>query len=381
MICVKCGQTAPDGLYCALCGAPQQRTRNTRRRGNGQGTVYKLPGGKYIATVTVGWYVDDDGALHRRTRSTVKALKKDAVAALATLKAAPVKRKHRLTFAELYQKWLPTHRAGKSTMDCYRAAYKHFAAVHYDAIEDIDVDDLQECLDNCPNGRRTRENMRALVGLMYKHGIPRRLVPGGLNLADYLTVTGDASAHRASFTEAEIAQIREAVGVVPYADYIYALIYLGYRPSEFLGLDCADYDELRRCFVAGAKTEAGINRTVTVSPKIQPIIDRQIAGRHTGPVFPAPGGGHLDLRNFCTRCFYPALDAIGIDNPMVEVAGGQLRHKYSPHSCRHTFATLLKRVEGADKDKMELIGHASPEMVRYYQDVALDDIRRLTDAI
>ena len=56
---------------------------------------------------------------------------------------------------------------------------------------------------------------------------------------------------------------------------------------------------------------------------------------------------------------FPALEAIGIDNPIVEIGGGKKRHKYTPHSCRHTFATLLKRVAGADKDKQELIGHAS----------------------
>ena len=61
--------------------------------------------------------------------------------------------------------------------------------------------------------------------------------------------------------------------------------------------------------------------------------------------------------------------------------GWKLRHKYTPHTCRHTFATLMKRVEGADKDKQELIGHASAEMLRYYQDAPLDDLRKITDAI
>ena len=41
----------------------------------------------------------------------------------------------------------------------------------------------------------------------------------------------------------------------------------------------------------------------------------------------------------------------------------------------------LKRVAGADKDKLELIGHASAEMLRYYQDVSLDDLRKITDAL
>ena len=53
----------------------------------------------------------------------------------------------------------------------------------------------------------------------------------------------------------------------------------------------------------------------------------------------------------------------------------------TPHSCRHTFATLMKRVRGADKDKLELIGHTSTDMLRHYQDVDFSDLCRITDAI
>lgn len=66
---------------------------------------------------------------------------------------------------------------------------------------------------------------------------------------------------------------------------------------------------------------------------------------------------------------------------LLEESNGVVRHRYTPHSCRHTFATLLKRVPGADKDKLSLIGHASDEQLRYYQDVNLDDLRQITDKI
>lgn len=41
----------------------------------------------------------------------------------------------------------------------------------------------------------------------------------------------------------------------------------------------------------------------------------------------------------------------------------------------------MKRVGGNDKDKLELIGYANEEQLRYYQDVALEDLRKITDAI
>lgn len=78
--------------------------------------------------------------------------------------------------------------------------------------------------------------------------------------------------------------------------------------------------------------------------------------------------------------FYKVLDSCGIENPITE-KNGIKRRKYTPHSCRHTFATLMKNVEGTDKDKLALISHTSTEMLRHYQDVDLDGLRRITDAI
>lgn len=52
-------------------------------------------------------------------------------------------------------------------------------------MSDVDIDDLQDCIDECPRGKRTKENMRAACGLMYKYGIPRRLIPENMNLAQF----------------------------------------------------------------------------------------------------------------------------------------------------------------------------------------------------
>lgn len=57
------------------------------------------------------------------------------------------------------------------------------------------------------------------------------------------------------------------------------------------------------------------------------------------------------------------------------------RRKYTPHSCRHTFASMMKNVQGADKDKLALIGHTSTEMLRHYQDVDVEGLRRIIEAM
>lgn len=384
MICRKCKQDVPDGPYCIQCGARQAAAaRNTKSRGNGQGCVYRLPNGKYIAR-RVQYYLDEDGKRHKRTFSKTFDRKKDAVAALPLLDpsrraAAKTEKKAKTTWKELYDLWLPTHRAGPDTLGNYKAAMKYFAPLYFERCSDIDVDDLQDCIDDCPRGKPTRRNMRTTAGLIYKYGIPRGYFPEKLNLADYLTVTGDEGAGGVGLPTEYLERIREAAGSVPGADYVLAQCYLGFRPSEFLALDVSDYDRAHRCFVGGAKTSAGKNRTVTVSPKIQAIIDRQTAGRTSGQVFCGDDGKALDLKAY-RQMFYSVLEALSLPNPTFDVNGHQ-KHTYTPHSCRHTFATLMKRVPGADKDKLELIGHSSDEQLRYYQDVDLDDLRQITDKI
>lgn len=372
MICVKCGGEAADTPFCPFCGARQQKAEHRpKQRANGTGTVYRLPNGKYIATVTVGYIVDPDGTMHRKTRSKCFARRRDALLSISNLKSEP--RREIPTLRQLYDRWLPTHKAGSKTMDCYKAAFKHFSDVEFMRLDALGIDDYQECIDSSGCGRRTQENMRTCLGLMYKYGIPRHLIPDDLNLAQYLSVSGEQAAHRDSFTDVQIEQIRRTGAEI--TDTVLCMIYLGFRPSEFLALTAEDYDAEHRCFVGGAKTEAGKGRTVTVSPKILPIIERRI--RSGGYI----AGRQYRLQDFTETVFYPALELAGIDNPIVTVAGDTPRHKYTPHSCRHTFATLMKRAAGSDKDKLALIGHTSGEQLRDYQDVHFDDLQRITDAI
>ena len=197
-----------------------------------------------MALVTLGYFTDESGKRHRRTRSKVFEKRKDAAAAIPRLLESPKREtKAGMTFKQLYDAWLPTHRAGKDTMNCYRAAVKYFSPVWPLRIAEIDVDDLQECVDDCPHGKRTKENMKALCGLMYKYGIPRHVIPENLNLAPFLIVSGDGAAHREAFTETQIEKIRLSVGKVDHAEDIYCMIYTGFRPSEFLELTAESYDK------------------------------------------------------------------------------------------------------------------------------------------
>ena len=375
MKCRKCrGEISQGSKFCSLCGAKQQIGHSPKSRGNGQGSVYQLANKKWVAVRTVGYEVGEDGRVRRLTRSKSGfRTKKEALDYLPQIDG--VRRPKPLTFRQIYDAWLPTHRAGKSTIDCYKAAMNYFRPVWLWRLEDITVDDLQECIDECPKGKRTRENMKALCGLLYKYAIPRKLTD--LNMGQYLRVSGPSAEAKDALPDQAVKAIWQAAPFVPGADYVLCQCYLGFRPSELLELDVSAYDAANRAFVGGAKTDAGRDRMVTVSPKIQPIIDRLTAGKEKGPVFCGPEGGALTIGTY-RALFYRVLEQCGVSNPMLEINGVK-RHQYTPHSCRRTFATLMKRVSAPDKDKLKLMGHTDTAMLRRYQDVSLEDLRRITD--
>lgn len=380
MNCRKCRAPIPDGSrFCNMCGAKQDMAHKPKSRGNGTGSVYKLPNGSWIAVKILSWTVDADGKKHKNTVSKSGfRTKKEALEYLPKLSSEEkAERKKSITFKQLFDKWIPTHKKSKSTLDCYRAAMNHFRPVWNESMNEITVDDLQECMDECPAGKRTMENMKALCGLLYKYGIPRNYA--SLNMGQYLIVNGEAGAGKEGLPLQALSKLSQSVGKVPYANYIVAQCYLGFRPSELLALEIKDYNRTDKTLTGGSKTEAGRNRVVTISPKIQPIIDQLTKNRISGYIFCGKTGGHFDLNDYREK-FYEALEACGIDNP-TETANGVPRKKYTPHSCRHTFSTLMKKVPGADKDKLSLIGHTSTEMLRHYQDVDLEGLRKITDAI
>ena len=380
MNCRKCRASIPDeSKFCNACGAKQDVLHKPKARGNGTGSVYKLPNGTWIAVRILGWNIDDAGMKHKNTVSKSGfRTKKEALEYLPRLtREEKQERKNTITFKQLYDIWEPTHKCGKSTMDCYRAAMNHFKSLWCERMSEITVDDLQECMDECPAGKRTMQNMKAVCGLLYKYAIPRHYAT--INMGQYLVVNGEAGLGKEGLPISALDKLAKAVGVVPYADYIVAECYLGFRPSELLALDVSDYNRANKTLTGGSKTEAGKNRVVTISPKIQNIIDQLTQNKITGPIFCSEDGSRLNIKGYREK-FYEALDTCGIDNPTTEV-NGISRKRYTPHSCRHTFSTLMKNVPGADKDKLSLIGHTSTEMLRHYQDVDLEGLRKITDAI
>lgn len=108
--------------------------------------------------------------------------------------------------------------------------------------------------------------------------------------------------------------------------------------------------------VGPPKTEAG-DRTVHVPPMLTADLRKHLA-KHAawgtdGLLFPAPNGGHLNSSTFA-RAFQKAAEAAG-------------RPDVTPHTLRHTGASLATSAGATTADVMARLGHTTPGMAMVYQ--------------
>ena len=386
MVCRKCNKTIPDdAVYCPYCRTKQiiATQKHPRSRANGVGTAYKR-GRTWTAKVTVGKKaVIVDGVPKviyiRATKGGFKK-KTDALQYCPTLlreakEKSTRKEKSKLTVQQIYDAWLPTHetKVGKSTMDCYRAAWKYFSPLKEENFCDIDLDDLQECVDDCGKGRRTKENMKALAGLLFKYALPRHRTD--MNYAEFIHTGTDEKGTRPAFSKEQVELIRQQIGKIPHAEDVYVLIYTGFRPTELFNLTKDSYKD--GVLYGGIKTQAGKDRAVPVSKKIESIVVAHMENK-SDYLFPRDDGERMSSRYFRDNYFYPILAAAGIQ----ALPTSDKPAYYVPYSTRHTFSNMLKDIPGSDTDKAGLMGHEDYRTTKkQYQSAELDALKKIVDAL
>lgn len=364
MICKKCSTELPDvAVYCFMCGTKQITERRTKQRGNGQGSVFKFGNG-WKAKKTIGWYNDGAGKAHRKV--TTKQGFKTKKEALEWLSQEFTEKKKEYTLREIFDMYIAASEASDRVKSQYRYMFNKVGNALYLPINTVTYEMLQEAVNKSGYAKNSQVMMRSVISQVYDFAIPRGYAEK--NIAKYIKVTGDVYEKREGIPVENIKDIESLASQNDeYAKIVLINIFTGFRIMELLK---ARYDASRNVLTGGLKTEAGKNRVVPISPRIQPYIDELYAMHPDGMIF-----SHLSKQKY-TEAFGEVMSAAGIDNP---IEGG--RHRYTPHSCRHTFATLLKYVDGPDADKIKLIGHANVDMMHYYTDTQIEDLRKIINSL
>lgn len=389
MICRKCKKAAPDGaVFCPNCGKrlspPERRPKHSH---NGSGCAFKR-GSTWTAQIIVGYRSLPEDLLdpsNAKQRVPIKKTKSGFPTKAAALAYIPTllgtKDEPTTTLQDVYKAWEPWYkpRVDSATFGCYRAAFAYFKALHGTPIRQISAGDLQKCMDDCPKGHRTHQNMKVTAGLLWAYAYDQNIVDR--DVTENLFIGRGASVQREPLTDLEVEKIRQQIGKDKYAAYVYALCYLGYRPGEMLEIRKDQvFEKDGALFIKeGKKTNAGRDRIVPVHEKIKDIIQEQLRTEGTEYLFPMimmnrkgkfKGYKAMTDNYFNKFAFRPLADRLGIPKNKV------------PYSARHTFSDKLKSAAGTDKTKAALIGHSDYIFTqKKYQSTDLDELRKTMESI
>lgn len=263
MICRKCRQTVPDAPFCCLCGFKQEKdtntTRSLKRRGNGQGTVFRR-GNTWTAQKTVYFYlVEDKNGKQKKVRKYITkggfSTKKDAVNYLPMLGFTENR-----TVPKLIDLWkqyeenaLP--KLGKSKQTSYKIAKKRLESLMGYPIDQLTTKLMQNVVNNESTSYYTARDMKTVLSHLFQIAIADRFVPA--NLSDYIVLPTLEEKEAEPFTEAEVDAIWKAYADGEwFAGYLLLMIYSGMMPGELFACrkDMIDFDK-REIWGCGKKTK------------------------------------------------------------------------------------------------------------------------------
>ena len=355
--CRKCGREIPeDAVYCPYCRVRQDASaRRAKSRGNGTGTIYKLPNGKYKVEVVLGYYMDN-GKKKKRRRTKVYEKKKDALADIPTLKNAQEQKKSPTLYDlyELYTRTKKFDRLSKSQRDKMGFAWNRLKPIQLVKISELTIETMQQTIDDSAKTYYPARDMKVLLSHLYTIAIQRG--DESQNRAEYVELPDAPTAKRQVFTETDLAKLWDdyngqcpsgTVEAHEFTGYILMMIYTGMRVGELYRLEMSSFHIDKHYIIGGEKTEAGRDREIPIGESILPVIKHF----YDAGVFP--------LKNIWK--FYDDF------NDTLK----RLRIRALPaQTCRHTYFTMMAHNKVHPALIAAMGGHAQYE-------TAIDNYNRL----
>ena len=358
MLCIKCSKDIPDdALYCCYCGKPQQKSPSAKkRRGNGQGTVYKTPSGSWAAEVTLGYYIDDSGKRKRKiARKKGFATKKAAIEHINALFCGSEKSKV-ITLSQLWELFQSDLNAlSTSKRSAYRIAWNKIKNdVCYRTIDSFSVPELQELIDTTAPSYYTRRDIKVLLSHLYKIAIRDDYIDK--NKTEYVKLPKLVTSERETFTRGEIDALWLDFRAEPtqITAGMLVMLYTGIRPGELLSIIVDNIHLSEQYMTGGIKTEKGKNRKIILPDKIIPIIRYLIDNEQNGKLY---------ARN--SDSFY--------EDWREKRQALQLREALTPYCCRHTYITNLTALKVSPAMLQELAGHEDYDTTLDYTHLSVAD--------
>lgn len=332
------------------------------RMPNGYGSVYKLSGKRrrpFVARITTS--ITDEGVQKFETLGYFEK-RPDALEALAKYYKAPIS-KPNMTLAQTYDEWsdIKFKDIIKSSENVIRAAWNYLNVLSTIKMRELRTAMLQKVINDCPRARDTKEDIKSLASQLFKYAMQNDIV--NKNYADFITLPKAEVEEKEPFSTIELVKIEKAAADgIPFADCILILCYMGWRIGEFLTLTRFSYNEQEQVLTGGSKTEAGKSRAIPIHPKIQKYV-KQWINKNGDTLFCKDNGKPYTTKYFREECYIPALKVIKV-------------RELNPHSCRHTFATMLNSSGASPEEIKRLMGHTKYLTTARYTHADLDLLKK-----
>ena len=338
------------------------------RRGRGEGSIYRRRDGRWCTSVSVG-YSDTGGRRRRTVYGATKAEVQDKLRQLTTEVAAglPVETQ-KVTVGEFLDRWLRSIKqsVAPGTHERYSCTIRnqikpHLGGIRLTRLEPVHVEQFYVTLQEQGGSARSIQLAGVTLGAALDHAVQVRLV--AYNAARGISKPRVAKTEMHVWDADQVAKFLAATKQDRlHAMYVVALA-CGVRQGELFALTWADID-LDGAFLTVQRSLEELGGKLRVKePKtgrgrridlprfvVRALQDHRRAmlaeGNISGPVFCAPGGGHLRKGNVYRRSFKPLVEAAGV--PLIRF-----------HDMRHTSATILLLAGENVKVVSERLGHAN----------------------
>lgn len=351
MLCKKCKKELPDGaVFCCFCGKKQTVTAaKHRKRAHGSGTIrkdtrYKNP---YIAIAPS----TRNGA--GRTYIGAYPDMKTAQAALEEYIKNGRPQLYGSTLADIYKLWSDIHYREIQKPEGWRSIWKWYEPLYDMKMSELRTAHFQDIV-NKAKTKSTADKLKSLAIMLCRYALENDII--NKNYAEFVKIPKFEKKEKVIFTAEQIGTLWEHTDD-KRVQVILAMIYMGFRLGEVVSLTAENVYLEEGYVVGGIKTKAGKNRVIPFPPNIPEIKDffRQwTAECRTPTIIPA------NEKNFRDKWFYPVLIELGMLKAHLSGHDWKFDKKshLTPHSTRHTFASLSASAGMRPENLQKIIGHA-----------------------
>lgn len=356
MLCVKCKQEIAEGsVFCNWCGKKQAVSSHApKKRGNGEGTVFRKPCGTWRAEY-VEKYIVVDGKKKRitRTKSGFKT-KKEALEYLSQMKILPKAETKKIR--EIYEiiKVRELDELSRDKQSHYKTAYNRLQDIENINISDLSLEDLQALIDSIDTGFYPKRDVKNLLNKIYEYAMIEDYC--AKNLAQYIKLPKNQKSEKVVFTKSDIEKLWESWNDgEEMSGYLLIMIHSGIRTGELKNIVVENIDVDNQVMYGGIKTEKGKRRPIIIIDKIKPIVEHFVKS------------GNVKLCEYSDYTFYKEWNRLKSELALSE--------NLDPNCARHTCATALAEANVPPAIIMDILGHEKYDTSLNYTHINISKLK------